>query len=64
MTCEVILVIASLSGGIRWHCLPDLDACWTRASLEMLDIDWRGHWACVEIGSLVDHTRRKEAAEQ
>lgn len=59
MTCEVILVIASLSG-IRWHCTPDLNACWTRASLEMNDLDWKGHWSCVEIGSLVDHTRKQE----
>jgi hypothetical protein len=61
MTCEVLLILATLNTGnidIRWHCTPSLDACWDYAWDEIV-ISGHGHgWSCVEIGSLVDYTRR------
>jgi hypothetical protein len=60
MTCEVLLILATLKTGnidIRWHCTPSLSECGMRAIAEIA-ADPRKGWSCVEIGSLVDYTRR------
>lgn len=68
--CEILFVLAVIGPTgvmLESDCRPSLEACWDSA-FENVQEDEAAMWQCLEIGSMVDRSRRhgrrdRDAAE-